>query len=172
MKSDDSQSDTLALALGAILARLWLAVRAIQTGIEKYAGSAVSEKAVEIDGQPNSYGLTDAAATKGYSLDNYHGVPAALYEKFSGEPFMAGWALKVFDKVLGPALILLGITILLGVASRLSLFALGLLYIGLTWGLILIGENSGIAWLAAHLILIIAALALVRHDRVRILKSW
>ncbi|GAA5481189.1 hypothetical protein [Haloferula sargassicola] len=172
MKDDEPKSDTLALALGAILARLWLAVRAIQTGLEKYAGTKMSETAVEIDGQPNSYGLTDAAATKSYAADHYHGVPAALYDKFAHEPLMAEWALKIYDKVLGPALILLGLTILLGVASRLSLFALGLLYISLTWGLILIREDSGVAWLAAHMILIVAALALVRYDRVRILKKW
>ncbi|MBB5353228.1 thiosulfate dehydrogenase [quinone] large subunit [Haloferula luteola] len=172
MNAEEPKPDTLALSLGAMLARFWLAARAIQTGIEKYAGSTLSETAVSINGQPNTYGLTDGAATKGYALANYHGVPAALYDKFAGEPFMAGWALKLFDKTLGPALILLGVTILLGVASRISLFALGLLYIGLTWGLILIREDSGVAWLAAHMILIIAALALVRYDRLRILKKW
>lgn len=172
MKDEDPKPDTLALALGAILARLWLAVRAIQTGIEKYAGTAMADTAVNIDGEPNAYGLTDAAVTKSYAAENYHGVPAALYEKFAGEPLMAGWALRIFDKTLGPALILLGVAILLGIASRLSLFALGLLYIGLTWGLILIKEDGGIAWLAAHLILIVAALALVRYDRLRILKKW
>lgn len=168
----DPKPDPLALSLAALLARLWLGVRALQTGIEKFAGTTTGEAAVTIDGQPNTYGLTDATATKSYALDHYQGVPAALYDKFAGEPLMAGWSLKLFDKLLGPALILLGLTILLGIASRLSLFALGLLYIALTWGLVLIGENAGVAWLGVHLVLIVAALALVRHDRLRILKKW
>ena len=174
MKAEENPTDSLALAYGAITARLWLAVRAIQTAVEKFAGTAVAETAVQIDGQANSYGLTDASATKAYALSNYHGVPAALYEKFATEPLMPAWGLKIYDKTLGPALLLLGIAILLGVASRTSLFALGLLYTSLTWGLILLGEpgNSGVAWLAAHMILIIMALCLVRYDRFRILKKW
>ena len=40
-------TNTLALVYGALLLRLWLAVRAIQTGIEKYAGT----KAVRPDRQ-------------------------------------------------------------------------------------------------------------------------
>ena len=55
-----------------------------------------------------------------------------------------------------------------------SLFALGLLYISLTWGLILLGEpgNSGVAWLGTHMLIIIAALALHSHNRFTILKKW
>ena len=172
--STSEKTDTLALTYGALLARLWLAVRAIQTGVEKYAGAKVSEKVVDIDGAPNAYGLTSEAAEKGYSLANYHGVPAAMMSSFEKEPLMAGWALKIYDVVLGPALIVLGLTILLGIASRTSLFALGLLYISLTWGLILLGTagQSGVAWLGTHMIIIIAALALHRHNRFCILKKW
>ena len=172
--STSEKTDTLALTYGALLARLWLAVRALQTGVEKYAGSKVSEKVVDIDGAPNAYGLTSEGAEKVYSLANYHGVPAALMSKFQGEPLMAGWALKIYDLVLGPALIILGLTILLGVASRTSLFALGLLYISLTWGLILLGEpgNSGVGWLGTHMLIIFAALALHSHNRFTILKKW
>ena len=172
--STSEKTDTLALTYGALLARLWLAVRALQTGVEKYAGAKVSEKVVDIDGAANSYGLTSETAEKGYSLANYHGVPAALMSKFESEPLMASWGLKLYDKVLGPALIILGLTILLGIASRTSLFALGLLYISLTWGLILLGEpgNSGVAWLGTHMLIIFAALALHSHNRFTILKKW
>jgi thiosulfate dehydrogenase [quinone] large subunit len=170
----ESKSDTLALTYAALLTRLWLAVRAIQTGIEKFAGKAVSEQVVQVDGQPNDYGLTDAAAEKVYSLANYHGVPAALYQKFQDEPLIPGFFLKFYDWILGPGLIVLGLTILLGVASRTSLFLLGVLYVSLTWGLILLGEpgNSGVAWLAAHVILIVMALQLVRHNKFCLLKKW
>ncbi len=170
----ESKPDTLALTYAAWLTRLWLAVRAIQTGIEKFAGKAVSEEVVAIDGSPNDYGLTASSAEKAYSLDNYHGVPAALYDKFAGEPLIPGFFLKFYDWVLGPALLVLGLTILLGIASRTSLFLLGALYISLTWGLILLGEpgNAGVAWLAAHMILIVMALQLSRHNKLCVLKKW
>ncbi len=166
--------DPLALTFAAWLTRLWLAVRAIQTGVEKYAGTAVSDQAVEIDGQPNDYGLTASSAEKTYGLENYSGVPAGLRSSFESEPLMPGFLLEPYDKVLGPALIALGATILLGILPRSSLFLLGLLYISLTWGLILLGQpgQAGVAWLGVHLILIVLALRLMPHNRLCILGKW
>ena len=40
----------LALTYGALLLRLWLAVRAIQTGVEKFAGSKAADQIVTVDG--------------------------------------------------------------------------------------------------------------------------
>jgi len=160
------------LVLGALLLRIWLGVRALQTGIEKYAGAKASEKQVNIDGEPNKYDLTDPVSVKTYALENYNGVPEALMKKFEGEPLMLKFALPLYDKILGPLLILLGITILLGIASRASLFVLGLLYISLTWGLILIKEDGGVSWLGIHMILVVMALALAEHNRFAILKKW
>lgn len=162
----------LALVFGALLLRFWLAVRAIQTGIEKYAGTTLSDEQIKIDGAVNDYGLTAAESVKEYAIGHYHGVPQALYEKFQGEPLMLGFALKIYDKVLGPALLLLGLAILIGFASRASLFLLGLLYISLTWGLILIGQDGGVAWLGTHMILIVMALMLSEHNRFALLKKW
>lgn len=164
-------TNKLALVYGSWLLRLWLAMRAIQTGIEKYAGTKASTKVINVDGVPSAEGLS-AGPEKIYSLDSYHGVPEALMGKFKDEPLMLKWALPLYDKVLGPALIVLGLMILLGLAYRTSLFLLGLLYISLTWGLILIGQNDGVSWLAAHMILIVMALALAQYNRVAILKKW
>jgi thiosulfate dehydrogenase [quinone] large subunit len=165
-------SNKLAFVYGALLLRVWLAVRAIQTGVEKYAGSKAADQIVPIDGAPNEYGLTAAGSVKTYALENYHGVPEALMSKFQAEPLMLKFALPLYDKILGPALLILGITILLGIASRTSLFLLGLLYVSLTWGLILIKQDEGVSWLGVHMILIVMALALAEHNRFAILKKW
>lgn len=175
-ESKDSKccKSNLALIYGSLLARLWLAVRAIQSGIEKYAGTKMSDEVVDIDGAPNEYGLTAAENVKEYGMDHYHGVPEAMYKQFQGEPLMMEWALKAYNVVLGPALLILGVAILLGIAYRTSLFALGLLYVSLTWGLILMGQAgaSGVAWLGTHVLIIIAALALADHNRLAVLKKW
>lgn len=175
----------LALIYGSLLLRLWLAVRAIQTGVEKFAGTTASDAVVPIDGKTNEYGLTAAESVKHYALGNYHGVPEGLMGSFKSEPLLnfTLWTFKDPDKspitlitvyswILGPALILLGITILLGIAYRSSLFLLGLLYISLTWGLILIKQDSGVAWLGTHMIIIAMALHLAGHNRLCILKKW
>lgn len=170
-ESNNNQKE-LALIAASLLARLWLAVRAIQTGIEKFAGKVASSEEIKIDGAVNDYGLTDTATTKGYALSNYHGVPKAMMEQFEGEPLLPGFGLKIYDWILGPALLALGFAILLGVCYRASLFALGLLYVSLTWGLILLGQDPGVAWLGTHMILIVMALMLSEHNRLAILKKW
>ena len=172
-ETNDPQSK-LALMFASILLRLWLGVRALQTGIEKYAGLEPVDKTVEIDGSPNAYNLTDVEMEKAYGMDLYHGVPAAMMENFTKEPLMMGWALKVYDFVLGPALIFLGLAILLGAASRCSLMLLGLLYVSLTWGLILMGQSgaAGVSWLGVHMIMIVMALMLSEHNRFGITKKW
>jgi thiosulfate dehydrogenase [quinone] large subunit len=166
-------SNTLGLVYASLLARLWLGVRAVQTGVEKYAKTLqVDGQAVKVDGAPNSEGLTTVASSKAYALDAYHGVPEALMKKFQAEPLMLKFALPLYDKLLGPALLGLGVLILLGLFYRTSLFFLGLLYISLTWGLILIKQDDGVSWLGVHMILVVAALALAKHNRLAILKKW
>lgn len=163
----------LALVYGSLLLRLWLAVRAIQSGVEKFAGTAkVDGQPIQVDGVANTEGLTTVATSKVYALANYHGVPEALMEKFQAEPLMLKFALPLYDKLLGPGLLVLGVAILLGLAYRTSLFLLGLLYISLTWGLILLNQNDGVAWLGTHMILIVGALALAQHNRLAIMKKW
>ncbi len=167
MQSSDSPlpsaCSSLGPALGLLTIRIWLGFRALATGIEKYAGTKASEAAILIDGKPNTYGLTDSASEKVYGLAQYHGIPEALRSQFLAEPLLPGPFLNIYDKILGPSLILLGITVLLGIFPRVSLFAMGLLYTSLTFGLILLKQDAGVAWLAIHIILI--AMALIYSDR-------
>jgi thiosulfate dehydrogenase [quinone] large subunit len=74
--------------------------------------------------------------------------------------------------VLGPALIVTGVLLLLGLGTRVSLCLQGLIYIALTAGLILIKQDDGVAWLGIHIALIAFALTLARHNRFALLKKW
>ncbi len=172
LSSTKNQATDLGATLAVLLLRLWLGVRAWQTGLEKFAGKRSGSEAVLIDGQRNEYGLTDATSEKFYALGNYHGVPAALADKFKAEPLLPGVLLTAFDWMIGPLLLLTGLTLLLGVATRCSLFVMGLLYVGLTFGLILINENSGVAWLAIHVVLIALMLLNARANRFEITGRW
>lgn len=172
MSNSTQSTDSLGSVLALLLLRLWLGLRALQTGVEKFAGSRAKEEIVEVDGAPNAYGLTDMDTEKVYGFANLHGVPEALYDKFLGEPLIPVFALNIYDMVLAPLLIILGITILLGIALRVSLFAMGLVYTSLTFGLILIGQDGGVAWLGIHMLLIVAALFYVQYNRFSIMKSY
>ncbi len=156
----------------SLLLRLWLAVRAIQTGLEKYVGSRSSEQVLNVDNVPNEEGLAAVSSSKFYAFGEYRGIPASLLKRFHEEPLVWKAVLPVYDKILGPAFVILGVTVLLGLAYRTSLFLLGLLYISLTWGLILLKQDDGVSWLGVHMLLVVAALALADHNRCAILKKW
>ena len=172
MSSNDKCSKDLGLTLGMLTLRIWLGLRAIQTGIEKFAGSKANSSVVDIDGVPNSYWLTEDGADKFYSFSEYHGVPVPLYDKFASEPLVPTWGLNLYDTILGPVLILLGLGILFGIAQRISLFVMGLVYTSLTFCLILIKQDAGIAWLGVHIIMVVMALALAKYNKFAILKKW
>jgi thiosulfate dehydrogenase (quinone) large subunit len=109
---------------------------------------------------------------KYYALTNYSAIPQSLKDKFSSEPMLPAFATTPFYALLGWTLIALGLMLLLGIGTRLSLFLQGLLYIGLTAGLILIKQDDGVAWLGIHVALIALALTLAQHNRFAILKKW
>jgi len=157
-----------------LVLRLWLGTRALFIGIEKY--SAYKSVAMPLidpsTGQPDASGVMVNVNVKSYALANYAGIPAAFKDKFAQEPLFPKFALVAFDKMLGPAFILTGIMLLIGLGTRLSLLAQAAIYIALTVGLVLIDQPDGVAYLGIHLGLIAGALALARHNRFTVLKKW
>ena len=156
-----------------LLLRLWLGLRAVTAGLEKFAGK-VSEQTPLLDefGQPDINGAVVAVERKVYGLKYYQGIPAALQSKFAAEPLLPAFLLKPYAASLGWILIASGLLLLAGVTTRTMLFVHGLIYISLSFGLILINESGGVAWLAAHMILVVAALMLARHNRFALSRRW
>ena len=78
--------------------------------------------------------------------------------------------------VLGFALIGLGVALLAGICTRVTLFLMGLLYISLTWGFIILEPSmgpsaaAGIAYLGVHMVLIVAALMLADYNKFELVK--
>ena len=161
-------------ALAFLVLRGWLAVRAIVTGIEKFGAYKTIQKPLvdPVTGMEDPSGALVEVKVKFYALTNYSGVPPALKDKFANEPLLPHFALAAFDRLLGPALILTGVMLLLGIGTRISLFAQGMIYIALTVGLILIREDDGISWLGIHVALVAFALLLARHNKFALLKKW
>ena len=154
--------------------RLWLGVRALFVGIQKYAAyKAVAMPLIDpATGQPDASGVMVNVNVKSYALANYAGIPTGLADKFAHEPLFPKFALVAFDKMLGPAFILTGIMLIIGLGTRLSLIVQGLLFIALTIGLVLIDANDGVAYLGIHIGLVAAAFLLARHNRLAVLKKW
>src|SRR5579863_9813694 len=100
-----------------------------------------------------------------YSVANYREAMKHMAQGITGASFLPLWATNAFAAPLGYILIILGAALLLGIKPRLTLILTGLLYVGLSFGLMAVQENEGVAWLAVHIILIVGALLLVRFDR-------
>jgi thiosulfate dehydrogenase [quinone] large subunit len=160
--------------LAFLVLRGWLAVRALFTGIEKFgAYQSVAKPVIDpATGQPDASGVMMNVNVKHYALANYSGIPMSMKDKFTYEPLLPKFAVTLFDHLLGPALILTGLMLLLGLGTRISLFVQGLIYIALTVGLILIGRDDGISWLGIHVALVAFALILSRHNKLALLKKW
>ena len=155
-----------------LLLRVWLAGRALFAGLEKYAGTSVTQQPLlDTDGQPDISGAMIEVKQKVYSADYYQALPETLKTQFSGEPLLPAFLTTPFYAALGPALLVLGLLLLLGVCTRWTLLAMGLLYTSLTMGLILIKQDSGVAWLAIHVGLCALALVLRPHNRFTLTRT-
>jgi thiosulfate dehydrogenase (quinone) large subunit len=154
--------------------RLWLGFRALFVGIQKYAAyKSVAMPLIDpTTGQPDASGVMINVSVKSYALANYAGIPVGLKDKFAHDPLLPKFAFVLFDKMLGPAFILAGIMLIIGLGTRLSLLIQGLLFIALTMGLVLIDANDGVAYLGIHIGLVAAAFLLVQHNRFVVLKRW
>ena len=178
------------------LLRFWLAARAIGTGLTKFIGKVNGEipnpeyeakiKEAMADGLSRIESaelVTDipvkiSGTIDVISISTYHGLPEKgpmTIETFSASPLMPSFMVGPYAAVLGYALIALGLTVLLGICTRVSLFLMGLLYISLTWGFIILEPNmgpsaaAGIAYLGVHMILIVAALFLADYNKFELL---
>lgn len=153
------------LTLAFWVLRIWLGIRAVVTGVEKF--SAVKKVAVE-----DEFGGVVDQVSKVYGISEHHGLPPSMAKALAAEPTMPGFGLAIFDATLGYVLIALGVTLLLGIGTRISLFLQGVLYSMLTVGLILLGQDAGISYLGVHILLIVAALALVKHNKLAVLNKF
>jgi thiosulfate dehydrogenase [quinone] large subunit len=157
-----------------LVLRLWLGFRALFVGIQKYAAyKSVAMPLIDPStGQPDASGVMINVSVKSYALANYAGIPVGLTDKFANDPLFPKFALTLFDRMLGPAFILTGIMLIVGLGTRVSLLVQGLLFIALTVGMVLIDQNDGVAYLGIHIGLVAAAFLLVQHNRFAVLKKW
>lgn len=172
--STPNETFNCAYTLAFLVLRLWLAVRNIITGVEKFGAYQTIQKPLidPVTHMEDPSGAMVEVKVKFYALTNYSGIPPSLKDKFANEPLLPRPMLGMFDHLLGPALIITGLMLLVGLGTRLSLFLQGLLYIGLTLGLILIHQDDGVAWLGIHVVLVALALVLAGHNKFAILKKW
>lgn len=124
-----------------LLLRLFLGLRTLMAGVEKFESKGT------------------------YSVANYQQNMEHMAQGITSASFLPLWMTRTFAHSLGYALLALGVLVLLGIKSRVTLTLTGFLYVGLSFGLMAVQEQQGTAWLAIYVAMFAGALALVRHDR-------
>ena len=180
-KCNCNESFTYTLAFWVL--RFWLATRAIFTGLVKFQGMKQSVKAEFADLEPadiEALGPQAYDLVPGLGLKLYHALPAKgpmSVESFQQSPLMPSFMVPPYAAVLGWALIILGVTLLFGICTRVTLFLQGLLYVSLTYGFVILepklGPDSaaGAAFLGVHALLIVAALMLAKYNKFELLDD-
>jgi thiosulfate dehydrogenase [quinone] large subunit len=167
-----STTSSCDLTLAFLLLRVWLGLRAVLTGIDKWSTTVtVSKPLLDSSGNPDQSGAMVDLPEKIYGLAHYRAMPQSLQDRLDGEPLLPHFLTTPFYAGLGGALIILGLALLLGIKTRIALVLMGLLYIALTVGLILIKQDDGVAWLGIHMGLIAGALVLARHNRFTLTRN-
>ena len=124
-----------------LVLRLWLGLRTLFAGLEKFESGG------------------------SFSFENYYKNMGRMAKGISDASVLPLWATKTFAMFLGYLLIAFGLSLLVGFKTRCTLFFTGLLYTGLSFGLMAVQEGEGVAWLGVHVALVAFALVLVRHNR-------
>jgi thiosulfate dehydrogenase (quinone) large subunit len=128
-------------AAAFILLRLFLGLRTLLAGVEKFESKGT------------------------YSLENYTTNMGRMAQGITGASFLPLWATRSFAMTLGFVLTILGLALILGIKTRATLILTGLVYVGLSFGLMAVQEGDGVAWLGMHVLMFAFALYLVRYNR-------
>jgi thiosulfate dehydrogenase (quinone) large subunit len=130
-----------------VLLRLFIGLRTLLAGIDKFESGGT------------------------YSFANYYKNMGRMAQGITSASFLPLWATNNFAHSIGYVLVILGLALLLGLRTRVTLIFTGLTYVGLSFGLMAVQEDEGVAWLGIYIALIIAALCLVRHNRFAIWRD-
>ena len=141
MSQPNSTPNRCELTYAFLLLRLFLALRALMSCLEKFESGGT------------------------YSFANYYTNMTRMATGITGASFLPLWATKSFALPLAYILLVLGVALLLGIKTRLTLVVMGLLYIALAFGLMAVQQGDGVAWLGVYLLTVVAALVLVRYNR-------
>ena len=148
-----------ARTLAFLILRFWIGCAALASGLAKFSHT---EKVFEENPET---GEMSATLVRNYALEFYNGVPTREFERLLGDALFPEWILHAFYYALGPALIACGLALLIGVATRISLFVLGLIFAALGFGLSLIDTTGSAGTLGIYVIAIAGALLLADNNR-------
>ena len=146
--SDTAKRPFSSLTFAYLLLRLWLGLLLLTSGVAKF----------KVRGEQT------------YNLEAFNSWVTAVGTLIWENTFMTEWMVKGYMYALGPAMIITGIMILLGILNRIALFVGGAIFVSLSIGMMLLPDPGQTLDLGLHLALFVGALCLVRFNRIAITK--
>lgn len=145
MSKSSSNSCRCELASANLLLRLWIGLRMIMAGLDKFrAGEGES-------------------AT--FSLDNYEAKVGRIAQLTWEKGFLPEWMCKAYAAPIGYLLIIGGLWALLGIFSRLGLLFAGLMFLSLGVGLSTLPDDTEVVLIGVHILIVAAALMTTPHAK-------
>lgn len=107
----------------------------------------------------------------GYSFSNYYeGFVANQSSAFATKTNLPALFHAPFLYSIGYVEIVLGLLLILGIKTKYTLALFSLTFVGLGFGLMLLGNTSGVGTIGIYILLTSAALYFVRHNKFELLR--
>ncbi len=180
-----SPSHCIGLACGALLLRLWIGMRLLFAGLEKWKTKTIV-KIPDVKGQEEAAAAAEKAGTNVaeavaavepieksiwvYDVfgkiepDTYSEKMKIISSNMDKDSPLALWMIEQYSAMLGWMLLIVGAWVLIGLASRTALVVAGFVFISLTFGLATIGADPEVIERGIEVGLVVGALALARYQ--------
>lgn len=147
------------LAFANLLLRLWIGLRLLGAGLDKWrAGICWGFKGVGPDGAE-----IDVARGVSFTAENYDKKLSAIAKLTFDKGFLPKPLCDLYAQPLGYILLGVGIWVVVGLFSELSLFAAGLIFLSLGVGLATLPDDTEVVLIGIHILIVAAALATSKH---------
>lgn len=146
MSDINQEKSPVALVFANLLLRLWIALRLVAAGVDKFrAGSG-----------------KDAT----FSIENYNTKMANIAKLTYEKGFLPESLCNLYAKPLGYILIAVGVWVFLGLFSQLGLLAAGLTFLSLAVGLATLPDDTEVVYIGIQVLIVAAALATNKANKI------
>jgi uncharacterized membrane protein YphA (DoxX/SURF4 family) len=135
------------VAFANLILRLWVGLRLFMAGIDKFRDKATKEYA---------FGNMDVLKKN----------VQPLYDNMVAETFLPSFMVANYVVVLSYALIIVGLWVIVGLFSRLSLLAAGLLFVSLSFGLMALPDDDQAVFRGIEVAITAFALMTAAHGKI------
>ncbi len=132
------------LAFANLLLRLWIGLRLVFAGLDKFRAGSGSDTT--------------------FSLENYDKKMAAIAKLTYENGFLPESLCNLYAKPLGYLLLLGGVWAVIGLFSRLGVFFSGLMFLSLGLGLATLPDDTEVVYIGVHILVAAGALATNQYN--------